>query len=363
MKKMKIFKFTCLLAAAVMFSTSCSTPKAATEHPKFWTWMGYSPNANWDSLFMDMKNNGFEGVLMSADSAGYEAVIPYADKHGIELHAWVWSLNVPNQKLIEEHPDWYSVNRLGHSLVDSQAYVGYYKFLCPIVPEAREYVKNNFRKLCQIKGLKAISLDYHRFVDVILPTTLWDGYGIVQDKEYAQWDYGYHPMMIEEFKKQYGYDPRDQEDPSQDEKWLQFRCDLVSSLANEIADIAHENGKLISASPFPTPKMSRTMVRQDWGKWKLDMVFPMVYHGFYTRDMQFITDCTEENAIDKYPTTELFCGLHAPDFGGDAAQIKEGVERALKAGAKGVAFYTYSGLNPEQKAVIKTISDSLKNVK
>lgn len=80
--------------------------------------------------------------------------------------------------------------------------------------------------------------------------------------------------MIEKFKAAYGYDPREQEDPSQDEKWLQFRCDQITEVANMIADVVHSYGKKMAASPFPTPKMASKMVRQDWGKWNLDIVFP-----------------------------------------------------------------------------------------
>lgn len=360
---MKKFNLLTLFTLSLLCVTSCVSEKQSeNERPKFWTWGGYNPNENWDSTFTEMKRVGFDGFLMSGDVKAFEHIVPIAKKHGIEVHAWVWSLNAPNEELIKNHPDWFSVNRLGHSLVDSQAYVGYYKFLCPIIPEAREWVKDNYRRLCQIDGITGVSLDYHRYVDVILPKGLWAGYGIVQDKEYAQWDYGYHSKMIEGFKAQYGYDPRDQEDPSQDEKWLQFRCDLVTSLANEIADIAHENGKLISASPFPTPKMARAMVRQDWGKWKLDLVFPMIYHGCYTNEFSFIEECVKEDMVEKYPSSELYCGLHVPDFNSES-RIEDAMRLALKSGAKGIALYTFSSLTPEQKEAIKIVADSVKSAR
>jgi transcriptional regulator with XRE-family HTH domain len=106
---------------------------------------------------------------------------------------------------------------------------------------------------CEIDGLNGIAIDYHRFVDVVLPTTLWPRYGIQQDREYPEWDYGYHPEMISIFNERYGYDPRELEDPSIDENWLQFRCDQITEVANEIADLVHSYGKVMAASPFPTP--------------------------------------------------------------------------------------------------------------
>ena len=63
--------------------------------------------------------------------------------------------------------------------------------------------------------------------------------------------------------------PREQEDPSLDVKWRQFRCDQITEVANMIAEVVHSYGKTMAASPFPTPKMASRMVRQDWGKWNL----------------------------------------------------------------------------------------------
>ena len=87
--------------------------------------------------------------------------------------------------------------------------------------------------------------------------------------------------------------------PSADIKWRHARCDQITEVANMIAGVVHSYGKTMAASPFPTPKMASRMVRQDWGKWNLDIVFPMVYHTFYTEDVSFISDCTVENVRDR----------------------------------------------------------------
>ena len=156
--------------------------------------------------------------------------IPIARKHGIEVYAWLWTMNLEHDrdKILAEHPDWFSVNRNGKSLADTTAYVDYYKFLCPALPEVREFIREKIKSYCEVEGLNGIAIDYNRLVDVVLPTTLWPHYGIVQDREYAAWDYGYHPAMLEKFKSRYGYDPREQQDPSADIKWRQFRCDQIT---------------------------------------------------------------------------------------------------------------------------------------
>lgn len=270
------------------------------------------------------------------------------------------NLEHDRDKILKEHPEWFSVNRNGKSLADTTAYVGYYKFLCPALPEVREFIKEKIKTYCEVEGLNGIAIDYHRFVDVVLPTTLWPRYGIVQDREYAAWDYGYHPEMLKKFKEQHGYDPREQEDPSLDVKWRQFRCDQITEVANMIAEVVHSYGKTMAASPFPTPKMSSRMVRQDWGKWNLDIVFPMVYHTFYTGDASFISDCTVENARDKNDMTTLYCGMTATD----GPMMFECMDAALNNGAQGIAVFTMLGLrSPEVKKQFKAYTDSVRAVR
>jgi len=307
-----------------------------------------------------MKEAGIDGVMLNAATPDdYRKAIPVAHKHGIEVYAWLWTMNLEHDrdKILKEHPDWLSVNREGKSLADTTAYVGYYKFMCPALPEVREYIKDRIRSFCEVEGLNGISIDYHRFVDVILPTTLWPKYGIVQDREYPQWEFGYHPAMIALFKEKHGYDPREQDDPSTDEKWLQFRCDQITEVANEIASVVHSYGKVMAASPFPTPAMSRKMVRQDWGKWDLDIVFPMVYHTFYTEDVSFISDCTIDNVKQKNPNTTLYCGMMATN----GPEMFDCMDEALNNGAEGISIFTLGSLqSPEIRARFKVYADSVR---
>jgi uncharacterized lipoprotein YddW (UPF0748 family) len=140
-----------------------------------------------------MNETGIDGVMLNAPSPDdYRKAIPIAHKHGIEVYAWLWTMNLEHGRdsMVKAHPNWLSVNRKGESLANTNAYVGYYKFMCPALPEVREYIKNKVKDYCEVEGLNGIAIDYHRFVDVILPTTLWSRYNIVQDKEYPEFDYG-----------------------------------------------------------------------------------------------------------------------------------------------------------------------------
>ena len=356
MKKLH-FIILLLLSLSIVTCADSKTEKA-TEYPMFWTWMGYRPGVNFDSICQVMNETGIDGVMLNAPTPDdYRVAIPIAKKHGIEVYAWLWTMNLEHDRdaIVKEHPEWFSMNRNGESLVDKQAYVGYYKFMTPALPEVREHIQKKITAYCEVEGLKGIAIDYHRLVDVVLPTTLWPKYNVVQDKEYPEFDYGYHPAMIKLFEAQYGYDPREKEDPSSDLKWRQFRCDQITEVANEIAETVHSYGKVMAASPFPTPAMSSRMVRQDWGKWNLDIVFPMVYHNFYTGDVSFISDCTIENTRDKNPMTTLYCGM----TGSNGPVMFKSMDAALNNGAEGIAIFTIRSLrSPEIRNQFKVYADS-----
>jgi len=348
------------LALGLCLTEGCSKEKEAETYPLFWTWLDYRPGMDFEGVCQTMNEVGIDGIMLNAPTPDdYRDAIPIANKYGITVYAWLWTMNLEHDrdKILAEHPEWFSVNRLGRSLADTTAYVGYYKFMCPALPEVRDFLVEKVKAYCEVDGLEGIAIDYHRFVDVVLPTTLWPNYGVIQDREYPEWDFGYHPAMIEKFQAEYGYDPREQEDPTHDVKWRQFRCDQITEVANLIAQTVHSYGKKMSASPFPTPKMSSRMVRQDWGKWDLDIVFPMVYSNFYTLDASFAYDCTIENVRDKNPKTVLGCGLTCND------DIVENMKEALRGGAQSISVFTVNSLRtPEQKLSFRHFSDSVRTV-
>ncbi len=317
--------------------------------------MHYSSDKDWDDIFSKMNSVGIQGLLLNAKAEEYPKVVPFAKKYGIKIHAWQWILNTQNKKIVEKHPEWLSVNRQGKSLSEQIAYVDYYKFLCPILPEVHEFIKNQIEEILIIEGVDGISLDYCRFVDVILPEKLWSKYGIIQDREYPEWDYGYHPAMIEAFKKDFGYDPLTLDDPSKDQQWKQFRYDQVTKVANMIADLTHQYGKTISASPFPTPTISRKIVRQDWDNWNLDLVFPMVYSGFYKNDgAHWIADCVKEDVELMTPKgTNVYCGLFVPSHKNDTLSLSRAMNIAKENGASGVSIFNYGALDEYQWLEVK----------
>jgi hypothetical protein len=340
----------------------------AVTYPMFWTWLEDLPGVDMEASFKAMHEAGIDGVMLHAvTEEDYLRDIAIAKKYGITVYAWIWTLNPPRQdrpRMLQEHPEWFDVNRNGQSLADHKAYVNSYKFMCPVLPEVRENMVNRVKRLCEIDGIDGVCLDYCRLVDVVLPVSLSYNYNITQDGEvFPQWDFGYHPAMIDEFKKEFGYDPRDVEDPSRDPKWQKFRCDKISECANLLAETIRSYGKVVTASPFATPKVASFMVAQNIGDWDLDIVFPMLYTAFYTQEAGYAYDGTIENNRDKNPKTVLGVGLDT-ELGDNPEDIFEKMDNAFKVGAQAVSLYTIAGLNtPELRARFKEYADSLRAVR
>ncbi len=349
-------------------SVSCKDKTAATDPPMFWTWLEDLPDIDMETAFTHMEEAGLDAVMLHAASLeDYRKDVEIAHRHGITVYAWVWTLNPPRQErpqMLKEHPDWFSVNRNGDSVVDYKAYVNSYKFLCPALPEVRDYLVQKVKDICAIDGVEGICLDYCRLIDCVLPISLAYNYGLFQDGEvFPEYDFGYHPAMIGKFQEQYGYDPREKADPSRDEVWNQFRCDQVTEVANLLCDAAHAAGKRVTASPFSAAGVSRFMVWQEWWKWNLDFVHPMAYTDFYTMDPSFARDATLANQLVKGSTTTLMCGVDT-ELGGDPEFIFEKMDAAFSAGAKGISLYTIEGLtSPDLRRRFKVYADSLRTLR
>ena len=356
-----------LLSLALAFAAVSCTEKKA-DYPMFWTWLEDLPDIDMETAFTHMEEAGLDAVMLHAASIeDYRKDVEIARRHGITVYAWVWTLNPPRQErpqIMAEHPDWFSVNRNGQSTLEYKAYVNSYKFLCPILPEVRDYLVQKVKDICAVDGVEGICLDYCRLVDCVLPISLAYNYELFQDGEvFPEYDFGYHPAMLAAFQEKHGYDPREQEDPSRDEVWRQFRCDQITEVANLLCDAAHAAGKAVTASTFSGAGVSRFMVFQDWGKWKLDLAHPMCYTDFYTMDPSFARDATLQNQLAKAPGTTLMCGVDT-ELGGDPEHIFEKMDAAFGAGATGISLYTVEGLeSADLRRRFKVYADSLRAVR
>ena len=320
--------------------------------PTYWIWMHAYSNWDlnkWKLAFERLNKAQIKGILVSANAEVLNKIIPLAGFYDIQVHAWMWTMNRGDAK-----PEWLSVNALGKSLAEEKAYVNYYKFMCPALPEVREFLKNKVEELVKIKGLSGIHFDYIRYVDVILPKELQPNYGLVQNHIMPEYDYGYHPYLRKIFKNKYGTDPLDLKNYAENKQWLDFRLKVLDTTVWALRDVINQYNLLSSAAVFPSPEMSRKMVRQGWDKWKLDIYFPMIYHNFYGKKVKWIKKIVKEDVKEMGKASLVYAGLYLPALK-DIKDFKRAIKAAKEGGAAGVSLFDYNSLSDEMIKVMGKI--------
>lgn len=324
-----------------------------TETRKHWAWMRGEVRdvTAWRRMLASLKRAGFDAILTGGNADFYRKHVPIARDEGLELHAWMFTMM--RGENVASHPEWYAVSRSGVSTAKKPPYVDYYKFMCPSRDEVRAYLRSFVGELAAVEGLASIHLDYIRYPDVILPIALWPKYNLVQDKEYPDFDFCYCDVCRARFKAQSGTDPKDLADPPASAAWLQYRYDMITRVVSELYDVAHGRGKPLTAAVFPTPTIARTLVRQDWTKWKIDALLPMVYNGFYKEGVPWVEKATRESVAALAGRTPLYSGLYVPDL--PPAALADAVRGALAGGANGVSIFQGDMLTPEYLKVLTPV--------
>ncbi len=324
-----------------------------TLKPILSTWVDQETRIDkeeWERKIASYESMGISEILVRTDHRDLVNVVQIAKKYNIAVHAWMWTLNRPNDTIAMQHPEWYAVNRAGKNSLEYRAYVDYYQWLSPFHPEAREYIKSNVKALCEIDGLASVHLDYVRYVDVILGADLQPKYNIIQDRDLPQYDYDYHPIARQQFKEIFGYDIIDKPYPELSTEWKQFRLNAITTLVNEIVALAHEQNKKVTAAVFPFPQMARRMVGQAWNDWNLDAAYPMLYHNFYRESINWIGFATAQNAADvDFP---IHAGLFIPALM-QVSELRKAIQVALENGADGISIFNAELLSEEQRFVLK----------
>ena len=373
MQTIKRIATVCVVLWGVM---SCNQKKEVqkAENPKatsafeFGVWITANKDKTEDAYGAEFKkysDAGIDEILVNTitDPAELKRLVPIAKKHGLRVHAWIMAMNRPGDSVALQHPEWYAVSKEGKSCYDTRPYVDYYQWLCPTRKESREHVLGLVEELAKVDGIESVHLDYIRFCDIFLPIALLPKYDLVQDVELPQFDYCYCDVCISEFEKIHHKNPRDSKNTSIDMEWKQFRLNRIKDVVNDAYKIVHKYGKQLTAAVFPYPEMADHMVRQRWDKWDIDEVYPMIYHDFYSEEVDWIGFATKQGVSDlKDKNTKLNTGMYMPAFK-SADELKTAILLAKNNGAKGVSFFDGPALTKDYLEVIKEVKTSLRQDK
>jgi len=293
----------------------------------------------------------YESSYSAVESKETERLLPLAKERGLEVHGWICALICNTEAIEKSHPDWFVVSREGISTLEKQPYIPSYKWLCPSRPEVYEYLEKIALELAAYDGLKGIHLDYIRYPDVILPEALQPKYNLVQDKEYPPFDFCYCPACRKNFKDEEGIDPLQLKDPPSHQAWVNYRYKTITDVVNRLAESVHKKKKTISAAVFATPSLARRYVRQDWTRWKLDTVHPMIYHYYYNRKLEWLEPATREGVLALPADVPLYSGLFISQI--KPEELPNAVRWSLKGGAKGITLFAMSTMTDDHWTALR----------
>lgn len=319
-------------------------------------------NEDYAQEFEKYKNAGIDEVLMNTntDPELLKRLTPVAIEKGLRVHAWLMAMNRPYDSIALQHPEWYMVSREGKSCFDTRPYVDYYQWLCPTRKESRAYVLSLVEGLAKVEGIESVHLDYIRFPDIFLPIGLLPKYNLVQEEELPEYDFCYCDACISAFEKIHHKNPLESKNTAIDMEWKNFRLNAIKSVVDDAYQIVHKYHKDLTAAVFPYPEMADHMVRQRWDKWDIDEVYPMIYHGFYNEEIDWIGYATKQGVTDlNAKKVGLNTGVYLPPFK-SSEELKEAIVFAKENGAKGVTFFDGPALTPAYLQTIKETKASLK---
>lgn len=336
-----------------------------TEVPfEFGVWItadNVRTNDEYVQEFKKYKKAGIDEVLINTntDPSLLKRLVPIATENGLKVHAWIMAMNRPGDSIALTHPEWYAVSKEGKSCFDTRPYVDYYQWLCPTRKESRNHVLGLVEELAKVDGIESVHLDYIRFSDIFLPIGLLPKYNLVQDEELPEYDFCYCDVCISEFEKIHHKNPKESNNTAIDMEWKNFRLNAVKAIVDDAYEIVHKYDKNLTAAVFPYPEMADHMVRQRWDKWNIDEVYPMIYHGFYNEEIDWIGYATKQGVEDlKSKKVGLNTGIYLPPFK-SAAELKEAILLAKENGAKGVTFFDGPALTEEYLNIIKSTKENL----
>ncbi|MEN8126163.1 MAG: putative glycoside hydrolase [Bacteroidota bacterium] len=311
--------------------------------------------------FKKYKEGGIDEVLINTltDTLELQRLVPIANEAGLRVHAWIMAMNRPGDSVALQHPEWYMVSREGKSCFDTRPYVDYYQWLCPTRKESRNHVLGLVEGLAKVEGIESVHLDYIRFPDIFLPIGLLPNYNLKQDTEMAEYDFCYCDVCISTFELLHHKNPKESENIAIDIEWKNFRLNAIKAVVDDAYEIVHKHNKKLTAAVFPYPEMADHMVRQRWDKWNVDEVYPMIYHGFYNEQIDWIGYATRQGVSDlKGKNVGLNSAIYIPPFT-SAQELKNAIILAKDNGAKGVAFYEGDNLTEEYLTAIKEFKQTL----
>lgn len=191
-------------------------------------------------------------------------------------------------------------------------------------PEARSFRADHLVDRAQANGIQGIMLDYIRYLGT---------------------DYGYDPVIVDGFFKEFGVNPLTL--PQDDQRWMQYRADYVTQFIVEIRrklaitmPDRHIEISVYLSGDDPAPDAYLKQSLQDWRTWASMGIVDTVNVAQYTRDPHQIYTAVRrvrEAVPDRVVVNSFIAcyggNLNTPDL------LRKGFEASIAGGADRVTVY------------------------
>ncbi len=303
----------------------------------------------WYEGFCIGKKIEMEGITtheMNADYDALEGFIRIGHEMGIEIHAWVHNFFVGYyyddgrnyyNTYFDKFKDKYLIDCKGRDYFYYAVNNNKFIFLNINDRECRDMMLELYRQLITGYELDGLHLDYIRLPEL----------------NYGGDDFGYNDDIIADFRSATGIpdDPRtfkNASDVTNWEKWVQFRCDIISSFASEVFDLVRKEKPDIwlTAATYPEIEFYKYTIMQDVKSFVDKEIFDEVFSMSYGIDNRAVLNSVNGYVEATKGKTFYTAGLAAfletlpSNF---AKQLAE-VERA---GADGVSVFSLSSIHPK----------------
>lgn len=209
------------------------------------------------------------------------SAVKLAHERGMELHAWVWTFAIGNQRhnailnqpadypgpVLAAHPDWANYDNRGNMIPAGQTK----PFLDPANPEVRQYLLKLYDEIVTRYNVDGFQLDYIRYP--------------FQDPSRGA-TYGYGKAARQQFQQIAGVDPLKISPNNRPlwKKWTDFRTNQINSFVAEVSQLLRQRrpNLILSAAVFGYPEQERIQkLQQNWELWAkrgdIDLIVPMAY--------------------------------------------------------------------------------------
>ncbi len=309
---------------------------------------------NVNALYLETWYEGFcigkkvdvKGITQPPRCEGYdalEAFIRIGHENGIEVHAWVENFFVGfyyddgrnyYNTYFDSYKDKYLIDSKGRDYFYYSTNNNKFIFLNPNDRECRDLILSIYDELITKYDLDGLQLDYIRLPEL----------------NYVTDDFGYNEDIIKGFAESTGIveDPRTLKGADLD-KWIQYRCDIITSFAEEVYQLIQRKNKKIwlSAATYPEIALFKRTIMQDVVSFVEKDIFDEIFSMSYGIDNTYVCRSVSDYAEKTKNKTFYSAGL-ATFLETTPRTFADQLPAAQKSGSDGISIFSLMSIHPER---------------